>query len=106
MAYGLVKLSRSIFDLVSGYRHPKHPPTPGMTIEELRKGGYILTDKQWLDVWFFLAAFNFWLIFHSAHFVPGDHSGRTRNGSCHSAPLDQSSIDGETIYFVPNLQEL
>ncbi|KAF5315070.1 hypothetical protein D9619_007299 [Psilocybe cf. subviscida] len=54
MAYGLVKLSRSIFDLVSGYRHPKHPPTPGMTIEELRKGGYILTDKQWLDRILFL----------------------------------------------------
>lgn len=71
MAYGLVKLSRSIFDLVSGYRHPKHPPTPGMTIEELRKGGYVLTDKQWLDVWFlclilqlsahmFLSEYCFW----------------------------------------------
>jgi len=50
LAYGLVKLARSIFDFVSGYKHVEKPPVPGMTIEELRKAGYLLSDKQWLEV--------------------------------------------------------
>ncbi|KAF8964210.1 mitochondrial alternative oxidase [Flammula alnicola] len=54
LAYGLVKLARSIFDLVSGYKHIETPPAPGMTIEELRKAGYLLSDKQWLDRILFL----------------------------------------------------
>lgn len=49
MAYGLVKLARTIFDWVSGYKHIDKPPTPGMTIEELRKAGYLLSEKQWLE---------------------------------------------------------
>lgn len=39
-----------MFDFVSRYKHVDTPPTPGMTIEELRKAGYLLSDKQWLDV--------------------------------------------------------
>jgi hypothetical protein len=50
LAYGLVKMARSLFDLVSGYKHIEKPPVPEMTIEELRKAGYLLSDKQWLEV--------------------------------------------------------
>lgn len=50
VAAGLVKTARAIFDFISGYKHIEKPPAPGMTIEELRKAGYILTEKQWLEV--------------------------------------------------------
>ncbi|KJA24062.1 hypothetical protein HYPSUDRAFT_39201 [Hypholoma sublateritium FD-334 SS-4] len=54
LAFGMVKLARTIFDFVSGYKHVESPPAPGMTIEELRKAGYLLSDKQWLDRILFL----------------------------------------------------
>ncbi|KAF9565682.1 alternative oxidase [Agrocybe pediades] len=54
MAYGVVKLSRTLFDFVSGYKHVAKPPAPGMTIEELRKAGYLLSEKQWLERILFL----------------------------------------------------
>ncbi|KAH9480475.1 Alternative oxidase, mitochondrial [Psilocybe cubensis] len=53
-AAGLVKLSRRIFDFVSGYKHNTNPPAPGMTLEELRKAGYMLSEKQWLERILFL----------------------------------------------------
>lgn len=54
LAYGLVKMARSLFDFVSGYKHIEQPPAAGMTIEELRKAGYLLSDKQWLERILFL----------------------------------------------------
>jgi len=54
LAYGFVKLARTIFDLVSGYKHVEGPPDPKMTIAELRKAGYLLDDKQWLTRILFL----------------------------------------------------
>jgi ubiquinol oxidase len=50
VALGLVKLARSIFDFVSGYKHPEGPVDPNASIEELRKAGALLDEKQWLDV--------------------------------------------------------
>ena len=41
---------RKCFDWVSGYKHRPIPPGSNMSVEELRKGGYILNDKQWLSV--------------------------------------------------------
>ncbi|THH01563.1 hypothetical protein EW026_g1153 [Hermanssonia centrifuga] len=43
-----VFLARKCFDIISGYKHKPIPPNSDMTIEELRKGGYILDEKQWL----------------------------------------------------------
>ncbi|PSR83891.1 hypothetical protein PHLCEN_2v5600 [Hermanssonia centrifuga] len=43
-----VLLARKCFDIISGYKHKPIPPNSKMTIEELRKGGYILDEKQWL----------------------------------------------------------
>jgi len=54
LAYGLVKLARTIFDFVSGYKHVEGPPDPKMSIAELRKAGYLLDDKQWLTRILFL----------------------------------------------------
>ncbi|KAJ3515391.1 hypothetical protein NLJ89_g1783 [Agrocybe chaxingu] len=54
LAHGLVILARKIFDLVSGYKHIEGPPDPGMSIAELRKAGYLLSDKQWLNRILFL----------------------------------------------------
>ncbi|KAF9527559.1 AOX, alternative oxidase mitochondrial precursor [Crepidotus variabilis] len=53
-AYGLVKLARSIFDFVSGYKHVEGPPDANASLEELRKTGYMLSDKQWLSRILFL----------------------------------------------------
>jgi hypothetical protein len=38
------------FDLVSGYKHKDVPPSHNMTLEELKKGGYILDEHAWLNV--------------------------------------------------------
>ncbi|TFK73573.1 mitochondrial alternative oxidase [Pluteus cervinus] len=54
LAYRMVWLARRIFDLVSGYKHPETPPSPNMTIEELRKAGYLLDDRAWLNRSLFL----------------------------------------------------
>ncbi|KAF9013460.1 alternative oxidase [Cyathus striatus] len=54
LAYGLVKFARTMFDLVSGYKHVERPPAPGMSLEGLRKAGYMLSDKQWLHRILFL----------------------------------------------------
>jgi hypothetical protein len=42
------------FDLVSGYRHKPIPEGSTMTLEELRKGGYVLTESQWMTRILFL----------------------------------------------------
>jgi len=39
-----------MFDWVSGYRHVDGPPDPKMSIAELRKAGYLLDNKAWLNV--------------------------------------------------------
>ena len=38
------------FDFASGYTAKPIPPGSNMSIEELRKGKYILDEKQWLTV--------------------------------------------------------
>ncbi|EDR13811.1 uncharacterized protein LACBIDRAFT_309224 [Laccaria bicolor S238N-H82] len=48
IAYGLVKFARATFDFVSGYKHPTVPPSPDMTVAQLRKAGYLLDDRAWL----------------------------------------------------------
>ncbi|KAK2465223.1 hypothetical protein APHAL10511_002577 [Amanita phalloides] len=48
IAYGLVRLARTVFDFVSGYKHREMPKDKQMSLEELRKGGYVLNDKAWL----------------------------------------------------------
>ncbi|KAH9989695.1 AOX, alternative oxidase mitochondrial precursor [Russula compacta] len=53
-AFGLVKLCRWGFDLVTGYTHKPIPPGSNMSLEELRKGKHILDEKQWLTRILFL----------------------------------------------------
>ncbi|KAG6336057.1 hypothetical protein ID866_3030 [Astraeus odoratus] len=49
VALNLVKLLRWGFDFVSGYKHKPLPPNSNnMSLEELRRGGYVLTEKAWL----------------------------------------------------------
>ncbi|KAB5595951.1 Alternative oxidase [Ceratobasidium theobromae] len=48
VALGLVKLCRWGFDLISGYRHKPIPVGSNMSVEDLRKGGYIMTESEWL----------------------------------------------------------
>ncbi|KAJ3717038.1 alternative oxidase [Lentinula raphanica] len=54
LAANLVKLCRWGYDLVSRYKHKTIPPDSNMTLEQLRKEGYVLDDKQWLQRILFL----------------------------------------------------
>ncbi|KAJ6480280.1 alternative oxidase-domain-containing protein [Mycena sanguinolenta] len=54
LAYGFVRFARFGFDLVSRYKHKKIPPGSTMTLEELRKEGYVLDEQQWLNRILFL----------------------------------------------------
>ncbi|TFK40604.1 alternative oxidase-domain-containing protein [Crucibulum laeve] len=54
LAYGLVKFTRASFDFVSRYKHVEGPPDPNMSLEQLRKAGYMLSDRQWLHRILFL----------------------------------------------------
>ncbi|RDX42476.1 alternative oxidase [Lentinus brumalis] len=49
LAHSFVKLARWAFDFASGYKHKPLPPNASeMSLEELRKGGYLMDETQWL----------------------------------------------------------
>jgi hypothetical protein len=54
LAYGLVRLARFGFDVVSRYKHKETPPDSTMTVQELRKEGYLLDESGWLNRILFL----------------------------------------------------
>ncbi|KAF9242583.1 AOX, alternative oxidase mitochondrial precursor [Melanogaster broomeanus] len=55
LAYNLVKLMRWGFDFASGYKHMPLPPDhKNMSLEELKAGNYVLTEKAWLQRILFL----------------------------------------------------
>jgi len=54
LASNLVKFARWAFDFVSGYKHKPIPPDSNMTLEQLKKEGYILDEHQWLNRILFL----------------------------------------------------
>ncbi|KAL1677893.1 alternative oxidase-domain-containing protein [Schizophyllum commune] len=55
VAYRLVKLARWGFDIVSGYKHKALPADAHkMTVQALRKDGYVLGPDGWLNRFLFL----------------------------------------------------
>ncbi|KAI0699106.1 alternative oxidase [Cytidiella melzeri] len=54
LAYLLVRTARKCFDIVSGYKDKKIPEGTTMSLEELRKKGYVLTEHQWMNRILFL----------------------------------------------------
>ncbi|CAK5267167.1 unnamed protein product [Mycena citricolor] len=54
IASKLVLLARFGFDFVSGYKHKEIPPESNMTVEDLRKNGYLLDEHGWLNRILFL----------------------------------------------------
>ncbi|KAI0372172.1 alternative oxidase [Pilatotrama ljubarskyi] len=49
VAYNFVRLLRWGFDLASGYKHKPLPPNANqMTLDELRRDGYLMDESQWL----------------------------------------------------------
>ncbi|PAV17270.1 alternative oxidase [Pyrrhoderma noxium] len=53
-AHGLVRIARRCFDLVSGYKNKQIPVGSTMSVAELRKEGYLMTEKGWLHRIIFL----------------------------------------------------
>lgn len=97
IAYGLVKFSRATFDFVSGYKHPTVPPSPDMTVEQLRKAGYLLDDRAWLTVCNPISC----PYVHScsshimpAHSLLGEHCWRAGYGGCNPSPSDKFEAYG------------
>ncbi|EKM49507.1 uncharacterized protein PHACADRAFT_131107 [Phanerochaete carnosa HHB-10118-sp] len=54
IARTLVTTTRRCFDWVSGYKEKSEPPALNLSLEELRKQGYAMTDHQWLQRILFL----------------------------------------------------
>ncbi|KZV71752.1 alternative oxidase [Peniophora sp. CONT] len=54
LASGFVAFTRKSFDFVSGYKHRDIPPDSNMSVEELRKKGYLMDESQWLQRILFL----------------------------------------------------
>lgn len=50
----LVKAARKGFDLVSGYKEKGSPPAADLSVDELRRQGYALSETQWLQRILFL----------------------------------------------------
>ncbi|TBU28614.1 alternative oxidase [Dichomitus squalens] len=49
VAHTFVKIARWAFDFASGYKHRPLPANAAsMSLEELRKGGYLMDESQWL----------------------------------------------------------
>jgi len=48
LAASFVIVLRRGFDIISFYKHKEIPPNSTMTLEELRKGGYVMDETQWL----------------------------------------------------------
>lgn len=38
------------FDIASRYKHKAIPPDSKLTLEELKKGGYVMNEREWLNV--------------------------------------------------------
>ncbi|KNZ80954.1 Alternative oxidase, mitochondrial [Termitomyces sp. J132] len=54
LAYGMVRLARSLFDLVSRYKHVHIKPDEKMSVQQLRDHGLLLDDHAWLNRILFL----------------------------------------------------
>lgn len=54
LAYGLVKFARWGYDFLSGYKHKPIPADAKMTLQQLRKEGYLLDEQGWLNRILFL----------------------------------------------------
>jgi len=54
VAWNFVRMLRWGFDLFTGYKHNPVPPRANMSLEELRKAGYIMDEKLWLRRFLFL----------------------------------------------------
>ncbi|KAJ3484248.1 hypothetical protein NLI96_g5778 [Meripilus lineatus] len=54
VAVTFVKALRYWFDIISNYKHKTIPPNSNMSLQELRKGGYVMDEGQWLKRVLFL----------------------------------------------------
>lgn len=91
--------TRAGFDLLSGYKHKDIPPNSNMTLEQLRKEGYLLDDHAWMNVTTRMISHTTQepTIFFLAYFVLGEHCGSARHGGCHSSSFDQLAAYGTTL---------
>lgn len=71
---------------MSGFRHKTIPPGTDMTLKQLREGGYVLNEKQWLQVRMMYQTLDTNTHLHPAYPIPRIHCGRSWHGSRHASP--------------------
>lgn len=64
----LMRNIRKGFDIVSGYKHKPIPKDCKLSLEELRKQGYLMDEAQWLQVDVIYIFAVIWLTAWSAFF--------------------------------------
>ena len=106
VAYGLVRLARIGFDMVSGYKHVTIPPGEKMTVEELRKAGHLLDHHAWLSV----SCANMLLQTSSssmpAHSLSRNHCWSSGNGRSYGSSPFKSPAHGENCSFLDHFDFL
>lgn len=87
-----------MFDLVSGYKHVTIPPDEKMTLEELRKAGYLLDHHAWLGVSYANMLLDTLNIFVPAHPFSRNNCWSSGNGSSYNSSSFKSPAHGENCY--------
>ena len=106
VAYGLVRLARFGFDLVSRYKHVTIPSDEKMTVEELRKAGHLLDHHAWLSVSYANVLQETSSSSVPAHPLSRNHCRSSGNGGSYGSSPFKSTAHGENCSFLDHFDFL